>query len=63
MFSSVLCAANWAGWKPEITSHAIVLGDQPHLRLETLRGLVEFHFLHSEAICQPTFLAAMSGIR
>ena len=55
MFSSVLCAAHWNGWRPEITSRAIVLGDQPHLRLETLRGLVEFHFLHPKAICQPFF--------
>ena len=55
MFSSILCVAHWNGWKPKITGRAIVLGDQPHLRMETLRGLVEFHFLHSEAICQPFF--------
>lgn len=55
MFSSILCAANWAGWKKEISSRAILLGDQPHLRLESLRTLLEFHAAHAGAICQPEF--------
>jgi molybdenum cofactor cytidylyltransferase len=55
MFSSICCAAGWNGWNAEIQSHAIVLGDQPHLRLDTLRSLLEFHALHSDAICQPLF--------
>jgi molybdenum cofactor cytidylyltransferase len=55
MFSSICCAAGWSGWNAEIQSHAIVLGDQPHLRLDTLRSLLEFHALHSDAICQPLF--------
>jgi molybdenum cofactor cytidylyltransferase len=55
MFSSIVCAADWPGWKPEITSWVVVLGDQPHLRLETLRQLLEFHFAHATAICQPEF--------
>ena len=42
MFSSVVCAANWPGWKREIASWAIALGDQPHLQ-DTLRALLEFH--------------------
>ena len=42
MFSSILCAAHWHGWRREIASWAIVLGDQPHLRTETLRVLLEF---------------------
>src|SRR5437660_1384898 len=29
MFSSIQCAARWAGWKPNLTHFAIVLGDQP----------------------------------
>src|SRR5579863_7664083 len=37
MFSSVVCAANWHGWRKEISSWAIVLGDQPHLQPDTLR--------------------------
>ncbi|HUA64708.1 MAG TPA: nucleotidyltransferase family protein [Alphaproteobacteria bacterium] len=55
MFSSIICAANFNRWKPEIMSFAIVLGDQPHLRLETLRALLRFHNEHSEATCQPEF--------
>lgn len=53
MFSSVLCAANWSGWKPEVMSCAIALGDQPHLRLEMLRALLLFHRDHPDAVCQP----------
>ena len=55
MFSSILRAANWRGWKKEISSWAIVLGDQPHLRPETLRALLEFHSANADAICQPEF--------
>ncbi|HZL79132.1 MAG TPA: nucleotidyltransferase family protein [Candidatus Limnocylindrales bacterium] len=55
MFSSIVCAANWNGWRKEISSWAIVLGDQPHLRSETLRQLLEFSAQNKEAICQPEF--------
>ena len=55
MFSSILCAANWPGWKDEIATWAIVLGDQPHLRPETLRQLLEFHFANADAVCQLEF--------
>jgi len=53
MFSSILCAANWTGWKDELTAWAIVLGDQPHLHPNTLRVLLEFQRNHPDAICQP----------
>ena len=53
MFSSIVCAANWPGWKREIASWAVALGDQPHLRLETLRQLLDFHSTHTGAVCQP----------
>ena len=43
MFISIVCAANWPGWQREISSLAIVLGDQPHLQSGTLRALLEFH--------------------
>ena len=33
MFSSIVCAADWSGWRSEIGAWAIVLGDQPHLHL------------------------------
>jgi molybdenum cofactor cytidylyltransferase len=55
MFSSVLCAARWSGWRKEISSWAIVLGDQPHLRAETLRLLLEQAAQNPDAICQPAF--------
>jgi CTP:molybdopterin cytidylyltransferase MocA len=55
MFSSIVCAANWRGWRPEISSWAVVLGDQPHLRLETLRQLLEFSAQNPDVICQPQF--------
>ncbi|HUC83992.1 MAG TPA: nucleotidyltransferase family protein [Candidatus Acidoferrales bacterium] len=55
MFSSVVCAANWPGWNPGLSAWAIVLGDQPHLRPETLRKLLEFHAPNPAAVCQPAF--------
>ena len=55
MFSSVVCAANWPGWRKEVASWAVTLGDQPHLCSETLRQLLEFHFVYPGAICQPEF--------
>ena len=55
MFSSIVCAANWNGWRKEISSWAVVLGDQPHLRSETLRQLLEFSAQNAGAICQPEF--------
>ena len=55
MFSSLVCAANWCGWQKEISRWAMVLGDQPHLRSETLRRLLEFSAQNMEAICQPRF--------
>ena len=55
MFSSILCAAAWPGWRDDIATWAIVLGDQPHLRSETLRLLLEFHFANADAVCQLEF--------
>lgn len=55
MFSSILSAANWNGWKPEIASFAIALGDQPHLRLDMLRALLNSHSEHPDTVCQPEF--------
>jgi molybdenum cofactor cytidylyltransferase len=53
MMSSVRCAAGWTGWHLTLTHWAIALGDQPHLRLETLGGLVDFARANAEKICQP----------
>ncbi|HUA39079.1 MAG TPA: nucleotidyltransferase family protein [Candidatus Sulfopaludibacter sp.] len=55
MFSSILCAARWSGWRKAISSWAVVLGDQPHLQAETLRVLLEQVAQNPGAICQPAF--------
>jgi len=54
MFSSVQCAARWVGWNANLTHWTIVLGDQPHLRRETLRALLSFAGSHSNHVCQPS---------
>jgi molybdenum cofactor cytidylyltransferase len=53
MFSSIQCAARWQGWQPNLSHLAIVLGDQPLVRAETLRGLLEFSAARPQRICQP----------
>ncbi|MBU6409546.1 MAG: nucleotidyltransferase family protein [Verrucomicrobia bacterium] len=55
MFSSIQAAGRWTGWEAEISSWAIVLGDQPHLRADTLGQLLEFHAQNPQSICQPAF--------
>jgi molybdenum cofactor cytidylyltransferase len=54
MFSSIQCAAAWTGWKSELTHWALMLGDQPHLRLATLRALAKFAGQNPACICQPS---------
>jgi len=54
MFSSIQCAARWHGWNATFTHWAIILGDQPHLLLQTLIALKEFAAGHPEQICQPS---------
>ena len=53
MFSSIQCAARWTGWKSELTHWAITLGDQPQVREETLRALLDFVRANENKICQP----------
>lgn len=53
MFSSIQCAAHWTGWLRELTHWAVTLGDQPHLRSETLKRLVQFAAAQGARICQP----------
>ena len=55
MFSSIVCAANWTGWRQAVLRWAIVLGDQPHLHSESLRRLLEFSEQNLDAISQPEF--------
>lgn len=54
MFSSVQCAAKWDGWNPGLMHVAVVLGDQPQVRLETLQALVDFARRNFSKICQPS---------
>ena len=54
MFSSIQCAARWGGWQPNVTHWVITLGDQPQVRLETLKLLVDFAAAHPASICQPS---------
>ena len=56
MFSSVQCAAQWPAWQAALTHWAIVLGDQPHLELRTLRRVLEFSAAHPASVCQPARL-------
>jgi molybdenum cofactor cytidylyltransferase len=53
MFSSIACAAQWAGWQAALTHWAIVLGDQPHVRDQTLQQVLNFCAAHPAEICQP----------
>lgn len=53
MFSSLQCAARWRGWRAEVTRWAVALGDQPQVRLQTLRQVLEFSAAHPARICQP----------
>lgn len=55
MFSSIQCAANWPGWRSEICVWALVLGDQPHVQVQTLRGLLTFQYQRPAEICQPAY--------
>lgn len=53
MFSSIRCAAEWPGWRSGLERVAIVLGDQPQVRIETLRTLLVFSAARPSQACQP----------
>ena len=55
MFSSVQCAARRMQREKQLSHGVIVLGDQPHLRSETLSGLAEFARRHPDKVCQPSW--------
>lgn len=54
MFSSIQCAARWEGWNDELTHWAIVLGDQPQLKRETLLAVLDLVKAHPGDIAQPS---------
>ncbi len=53
MFSSICCAARWAGWELGLTHWVVTLGDQPHIHAETLRRLLHLAGENADKICQP----------
>jgi molybdenum cofactor cytidylyltransferase len=54
MFSSIQCAAQWPGWANDLSHIIVSLGDQPHLRDDTLAALVDHAAAHPDHICQPS---------
>ena len=54
MFSSIQAAAAWEGWAPSLSHFALVLGDQPHLSVETLRKLLTAAEDKPDEIHQPS---------
>jgi molybdenum cofactor cytidylyltransferase len=54
MFSSIQCASLWCNWKQSLTHWAFILGDQPHLRHETLNSVLECAVAQSAKVVQPT---------
>lgn len=55
MFSSIQAAAAWCNWSTDLTHIALVLGDQPHLRVSTLAELCRAAEKNPGAILQPSF--------
>ena len=53
MYRSIQCAAAWDGWRSGLEHLAVVLGDQPHLRVATLQRLRDFAGRHPREVCQP----------
>ena len=54
MFSSIQCASRWPEWPGDLTHWAIVLGDQPHLRVETLERVLGVAAYRPDQIVQPS---------
>jgi molybdenum cofactor cytidylyltransferase len=55
MFSSIQCASRWFASAERSAHGAIVLGDQPHLRLATVKSLVQHATEHPDDVCQPCY--------
>ena len=55
MFSSLQEASRWKGWRSGLTHVVVALGDQPHIKISTLRVLLETTRQHPSRICQPVF--------
>ena len=55
MFGSIQCAARWSGWSSDLTHWVVALGDQPHLREESLRSLLSAVPEAPDCVWQPAF--------
>lgn len=55
MFSSIQVAADWLAWKSELSHFALVLGDQPHISVQTLQKLLAAAQENPSDIVQPAF--------
>jgi molybdenum cofactor cytidylyltransferase len=55
MFSSVRSAAEWNNWNLSLTHWVMSLGDQPHLKSETLRALLRLSEARPDIVCQPQY--------
>ena len=55
MFGSIQCAARWTDFPTQLSHCAIVLGDQPHIRLTTLKRVVGFVAEAPDKVCQPAY--------
>ncbi|MEM7385201.1 MAG: nucleotidyltransferase family protein [Verrucomicrobiota bacterium] len=53
MFGSIQSAAAWGGWDSGLTHIVVALGDQPHLKQQTLDHLIAAGRRRPEHICQP----------
>jgi molybdenum cofactor cytidylyltransferase len=53
MFSSLQAAAVWGGWRGELSHFIVQLGDQPLVRDQTLKELIEFAERCRDKISQP----------
>lgn len=54
MFSSLREASRWNGWLSTLTHWVIALGDQPHVKISTLRLLLRAARKNPKHICQPS---------
>jgi molybdenum cofactor cytidylyltransferase len=55
MFSSIQTAARYANWDKELSHFVLTLGDQPHLRRETLEAILSFAGKTPTYIVQPSY--------
>jgi CTP:molybdopterin cytidylyltransferase MocA len=55
MFSSLQEASRWKGWRSGLTHMVVALGDQPHIKISTLRLLLKTAQQNPNCICQPVF--------